>query len=309
MLIDFEEAGIYNLFKLACTLLINKENCILHFSEGSEKINDLEIHYYRTGGEKPQVLFNHGAADDGLCWTRVAKELQTDYDVIMVDARGHGKSSSGEGNYDSAYRAKDLVYLIQSLGLDKPVVGGHSMGADTAVTLAANYPNLVRGIFLEDPPIVVPGQTVFGGEIGEKYTEPEKMMSNIFRVFKILPKFIGKPIARRMMPSAPDEEIIPWLNSKKQLSNDFLKNLKESSIEDHSTSIDTIKKVTLPMLLIIGDREKGSIVSKEFAEDLSSDLPNLKVVHLAGASHDIRRERFGGYMEALREFLGEMYLN
>lgn len=273
------------------------------------KVNDLEIHYYRTGGGKPPVVFNHGAADDGLCWTRVANELQSDYDVILVDARGHGLSSSGEGEYDSASRAEDLAGLIQSLGLDKPVVGGHSMGADAAIKLASVNPDIVRGIFLEDPPITVPGQPVFGGEIGEKYADPGKMMSNVFRIIKILPKFIGKPFARRMMPTSPDDEIIPWLNSKKRLSNDFLKSLKESSLSDHGMSIDIIKKVHSPMLLIIGDREKGAIVSTEVAEELSGEMLNLKVVHLTGASHDIRRERFGGYMEALREFLGEMYPN
>ena len=66
------------------------------WSKYSEKLNNIEIHYYRTGGEKPQVVLNHGAAGGGLCWTRVAMELQSDYDVIMVDARGHGLPSRGE---------------------------------------------------------------------------------------------------------------------------------------------------------------------------------------------------------------------
>ena len=135
------------------------------------------------------------------------------------------------------------------------------------------------------------------------------MMSNVFRIIKIFPKFISRPFARRMMPTSPEEEIIPWLNSKKRLSNDFLKSLKESSLSDHGMSIDIIKNVHTLMLLIIGDREKGAIVSTEVAEELSGEMLNLKVVHLADASHDIRRERFGGYMQALREFLGEMYPN
>jgi pimeloyl-ACP methyl ester carboxylesterase len=121
--------------------------------------------------------------------------------------------------------------------------------------------------------------------------------------------FIGKPLARRMMTTSPRDEIIPWLNSKKRLSNDFLKSLKESSLSDHSTPIDMIKSIKIPVLLIIGDREKGAIVSTDVADDLSGAMPDLRVVHLAGASHDIRRERFGGYIQAVREFLGEIYPN
>ena len=244
-----------------------------------------------------------------MCWTRAAKELQSNYDVIMVDARGHGLSSNGGGDYTSASRAEDLAGLIQNLALDRPVVGGHSMGADTTIHLATNYPELVRGLFLEDPPIVVPGSPVFGGEIGEKYAEPGKMMSNSFRIFKLLPKFVSKPFVRRMMPTYPDDEIIPWLNSKKRLSSDFLVSLKETALTDHGISIDLVKNITIPVLLFIGDREKGAIVSEEVAEELANANPNLKVVHLVGASHDIRREKFGGYIQSLREFLAEMYPN
>ena len=67
------------------------------------------------------------------------------------------------------------------------------------------------------------------------------------------------------------------------------------------------KKITVPMLLIIGDREKMSIVSQEAAQEAARVNDKVRVVHLAGASHDIRRTRFDGYMPALKQFLGEMY--
>ena len=54
--------------------------------------NGLRLHYTRTGGDKPPVVLAHGFSDDGLCWTPVAEQLAAAYDVIMVDARGHGCS-------------------------------------------------------------------------------------------------------------------------------------------------------------------------------------------------------------------------
>ena len=134
------------------------------WTDGYVNSNGLKIHYYRTGGDKPKVIFNHGAGDDGLCWTRVVKELENDYDVIMVDARGHGKSSRGKGDYSITQRVADLAGLIQTLGLDRPVVGGHSMGADTAMNFAAIHPDMTRGIFLEDPPIILPGEKFGDGQ-------------------------------------------------------------------------------------------------------------------------------------------------
>jgi N-formylmaleamate deformylase len=109
------------------------------WSDGYVTANGIKIHYYRTGGDKPEVVFNHGVTDDGLCWTHVAKALESKYDIIMLDARGHGKSDSGQGDYSPEARATDLAGVIQALGLERPVVGGHSMGADTAEHLAARY--------------------------------------------------------------------------------------------------------------------------------------------------------------------------
>jgi pimeloyl-ACP methyl ester carboxylesterase len=110
-----------------------------------------------------------------------------------------------------------------------------------------------------------------------------------------------------MMPTSPDDEIIPWLNSKKRLSGDFLRSLRNASLVHQGEPIDLIQKINIPMLLIIGDRDRGAIVSKEVAHELAGSVPNLKVVHLVGASHDIRRAKFEGYLQALREFLVEVY--
>jgi pimeloyl-ACP methyl ester carboxylesterase len=128
------------------------------WSDGYIITNGNEIHYYRTGGDKPPVVINHGAGDDGLCWTRVVIELKQDYDVILPDARGHGKSSSGKHEYSTSQRVADLIGLINSLKLERPVVGGHSMGAETSLHLEAENPYITRGIFLEDPPIILPGE-------------------------------------------------------------------------------------------------------------------------------------------------------
>src|SRR5579884_3987242 len=118
---------------------------------GDVVANGIRIHYYRTGGEKPPLVLNHGATDNGLCWTRLARALEADYDVIMPDARGHGLSDAPETGYSSKERAADLADLIEALHLDKPAVGGHSMGAQTTFRLAADYPDLLRCAILEDP--------------------------------------------------------------------------------------------------------------------------------------------------------------
>ena len=76
-----------------------------------------------------------------------------------------------------------------------------------------------------------------------------------------------------------------------------------------SDPFEAFRQVTIPALLFIGDREKMSIVSQEAAQKAVEVNPTIQVVHLAGASHDIRRTRFDGYMPALKKFLVEAYLS
>jgi len=62
------------------------------WQSGDIVVNGLTLHYTRTGGTKPPVVLAHGFSDDGLCWMPVAEALAADYDIVMVYARGHGRS-------------------------------------------------------------------------------------------------------------------------------------------------------------------------------------------------------------------------
>ena len=114
--------------------------------------NGIRIHYTRTGGAKPPLVLAHGVSDDGLCWTSVAQDLAADFDVIMVDARGHGLPDAPEQGYSPLEQSDDLAGVITGLKLSRPIVLGHSMGAMCTLTLAGRYPDLPAAIVLEDPP-------------------------------------------------------------------------------------------------------------------------------------------------------------
>ena len=276
--------------------------------EGDLHSNGIKIHYYRTCGEKPPIVLNHGAGDDGLCWTRVTKALESEYDVIMLDARGHGLSDSGQGDYTSESRADDIASAIQALELNKPVVGGHSLGADAALHLAARHPALVRAVFLEDPPIFLPGEPLMGGPYAGGDRNPTEIMVMIMQVFRIAPRFLSKLAAEKMMPEYPDIEINPWMESKKRINKDFLKSMRSMSLGiTGGIPTSLLEKLEIPILLFIGDRAKGSIISLEVAEAMQKATKNLRVIYLEGADHDIRRKRFDGFIGALRNFLQECY--
>lgn len=92
---------------------------------GTVEANGTTLQYYRTGDGHP-VVMAHGFTDNGRCWGRLVSDLAADYDVVAYDARAHGRSAAPETGYTVEDRVADLVGLVDALGLDDPILYGHS---------------------------------------------------------------------------------------------------------------------------------------------------------------------------------------
>ncbi len=266
-----------------------------NWQSGDIVVNKLKLHYTRTGGDKPPVVLAHGFSDDGLCWTPVAEVLQADYDVIMVDARGHGRSDGPKGGYGSLEHAGDLAGVIGGLGLQRPAVLGHSMGAATALALAGTYPDLVRAILLEDPPPF--WMPPADGKPVLRRRNFADWVTDLKR--KTREELIAH--ARAQSPTWAEAELGPWADSKLRLSFNVLRRGKTAAIDWPAT----IGRITCPTLLLTADTDKGAIVPPEATTVFQTLVPQAKVVHIPGAGHSIRREQFERYMEVVRAFLAE----
>lgn len=107
------------------------------------------LHVMRTGGDKPAVILLHGVQVSGLMWLRTAKALEDQFDVVMPDFRGHGRSGKVDSDLAPDTFVNDIISIMDGLNLQQPFVVGHSMGADVAGRLAAETD--LRGVVLVDP--------------------------------------------------------------------------------------------------------------------------------------------------------------
>ncbi len=263
---------------------------------GAVTANGIKIHYERTGGEKPPVVLLHGVTDNGLCWTRLARALEPDYDLIMVDARGHGLSDAPAAGYGPADHAADVAGLIQALALGKPVLLGHSMGAATAAATAASYPERVGAIILEDPPF---WQHAPGPAEALAAQAAEWRAGIIANKSKTVAELIA--LCRAQSPSWDEAELLAWAESKRQVSPKVA-----TVVGAFRTSWqDGARHIACPVLLITADPKRGAIVTPEVAQEAAALWPRGRVVHIPGAGHNIRREQFEPYLEAVRGFLAK----
>ncbi|MFT4269286.1 MAG: alpha/beta hydrolase [Xenophilus sp.] len=98
----------------------------------------------------PAVLFLHGLGNSRDTWNEVAAALAQDHEVWTLDFRGHGHSGFAQ-QYEIRGYAEDAGAVLQLIGRPTAIVG-HSLGGVVAGMLAQTSTELVRRVFLSDPP-------------------------------------------------------------------------------------------------------------------------------------------------------------
>lgn len=117
--------------------------------------NGVMLAYEEAGRGAPPMLFVHGFGGDHSHFAPQFDYFRRSHRVVAVDRRGHGQSDKPEQAYTIAAFADDLAWLCAELGLYKPVVVVHSMGA-IGLELAARYPDLPAALVILDAPILPP---------------------------------------------------------------------------------------------------------------------------------------------------------
>ena len=272
-----------------------KVNMDAQWKQENIPVNNSYLHYYRTrrGGKEPIILV-HGFSDNGLCWTPVARELEKKYDVIMPDMKSHGLSAR-IGEREPIDMASDLVKLIQSLGLSRPIIVGHSMGAMIAFQVGIQYPNLAKAIILEDPPWLISKQ-------GKDNKSEETMME---WARKLPSQSIEEleTINRRDHPTWTDEMIHLMREAKKQFDPTFADMLLRSLNRDRSEWLSNIGTICFPLLIITGNPELGGIVTGEVAARIHKLNPKIQIKNVPDVGHLIRFDKFNEFMSILLNFL------
>jgi N-formylmaleamate deformylase len=273
-----------------------------HWTKNEIDVDGVKIHYTRTGdSNKPPVVLAHGFSDNGLCWLPLALDLEADYDLILPDARGHGLSARVKPGENMDLIA-DTAGLIRALGLNQPVLGGHSMGANTSAQVGAHYPGLVRALVLEDPPWRdwEPPKEPEPGKEGQPRPNP---MDWILRMEKLSVEELITG-CRKDNPTWQEAELRPWAESKKQFDYNFLQRMSGNPFQDWK---EVFQAIRCPTLLITANPSKGAIVQPKTALMVHSMNSKIKVVRIPRAGHSIRRENYPKYLSAVRAFLKEQY--
>lgn len=260
---------------------------------GSIQSNGVRINYYRTGDDKPPVVMLHGFSDAGLSWNRLPVALEPEFDVVLVDARGHGYSASPDAGYSLQDHVVDVLALIDQLKLDRPTLIGHSMGAVVAANLAAAEPRRVRGLVLEEPPWPQPGEDAAGPA-----HHAEQMRARVREQKRLTLDELTELCAQRY-PDWHATEAFQWAKSKQLVT-------------PHAAAFfaarwpnwqETLQHLSVPGLLVAGEPARGSQVGPQVLEQGARLWKRGEVVRMPGAGHNVHREQYREFLRLVQRFL------
>src|SRR5579862_6953681 len=113
---------------------------------GHAKVNGISL-YYATIGAGPPVVLLHGGLANSDYWGNQVRALEPHHMVIVVDSRGHGRSTRDARPYGYDLMADDVVALLDTLHIARADVVGWSDGAILGLDLAIRHPNRVGRVF------------------------------------------------------------------------------------------------------------------------------------------------------------------
>lgn len=232
------------------------------------KINNVELQYEVKGfGEA--LLFTHGASWDHRQWKPQVEELSKHYKTITWDVRGHGKSSLPKGKVNSEDFTKDLVGLLEHLGLEHAHLCGLSMGGHISLQTAIRHPELVKSLIL----------------IGTPYTNSYNWVE---KVFVPINRWSSIFIPMSVMASIQARTLSKFNSNNKQ----YIKETVSSIPLNHWVRIwnsvskmesgNELSKITCPTLILQGDHDS---MTERQQKEMAARIPQSKMVYIKNAHH------------------------
>ncbi|MEM1252094.1 MAG: alpha/beta hydrolase [Cyanobacteria bacterium P01_H01_bin.21] len=265
-------------------------------------------HYYEwicngKPGHRPTLVFLHGWGGSARYWERTAHVMQDEFDCLLYDLRGFGRSSPAPattpelGALESF--ADDLECLLTTLKLEQVFINAHSMGASVALYFLNRYPQRVNKAIL----------TCNGS------FEYDERAFNAFHTFggyvvMFRPAWLARvPLAPRFFMARFLKGDIPY-EDKKVFLNDFLQadtatamGTLKASVSKHATETmpEAFSALKVPTLIISGQYDR--ITPAELGRQAASLSNHIKYAEVPDTGHFPMLEDATTYLAMVREFL------
>jgi pimeloyl-ACP methyl ester carboxylesterase len=251
--------------------------------------------YYTEQGQGLPVVLLHGYPFSGVIWQTQQQNLSDHYRVIAPDLRGHGQSPAPEGVYEMETSARDVLALLDSLGVEKAAIMGHSMGGYVTLALWRLVPERFVALGLIDSQAMPDSDDTRAS----RYKTAEK-------VYVDGSKVVADAMTLRLFaPNTPEDE--PAVEQVRTLilntrPSGIIGTLKGMAARPDST--DLLPQINVPVLVLTGDKDQ--IITPQKAEKMATAIPSATLATIENAGHMPMLEQPQATTMAIRNFLDEL---
>jgi pimeloyl-ACP methyl ester carboxylesterase len=250
----------------------------------------IQIQLAEWEGRGKTILCIHGITANCRCWDVIAEVLSPRHRILAMDLRGRGHSEAPASGYSIEHHCKDILAILDDLGVDNAVIMGHSLGAFIGLVFAAEYPDRVNRLILVDG----------AGKLSEEQFDSvfEAIKPSLDRLDKVLP---SADAYIELMKSAP--YIHPWssaiegyyLYELEQVEGGVRCNIDPAHIEMEAENVRKVEpdmfysKIHCNVLILKATEgiisQNDLLLPEPVVDRMVKEIPNARRFDVEGVNH------------------------
>lgn len=220
---------------------------------GYAEVNGIKLYYGILGHGSP-VIFVHGGLANSDYWGKQIPVLARNHQVIIVDSRGHGRSTRNSQEYGYDLMTDDIVALMDHLKLKKADIVGWSDGGIIGIDMAIRHPDRVNKVFSFAPNTKTSG---------------------------VKPGVENDPVFGAYIKRAGDE--YKKLSKTPTEYDAFVEQISHMWASQPNWSDADLQKINTPVLIVDGDHDEA--IAREHLEYIAKTIPGAGLLILPNSSH------------------------
>ncbi|MBK9055052.1 MAG: alpha/beta hydrolase [Chloroflexi bacterium] len=243
-------------------------------AQGTIENDGAHIWYATYGSGSPVILLHGGMGHSGNWGYQVPVLIESDYQVVVIDSRGHGRSTWDGRPFTYELMASDVMAVMDTLAIEKASLVGWSDGACIALVLADQFPDRVTGVFF------------FACNMDPSGTKETIAFT---------------PILQRCI--SRHQQDYQRLSATPDQFEAFSDSLGLMQRTQPNYSAQDLAEIPVPVAIVHSEHDE--FIKREHAEYLVRSLPQAEFIYLPGVSHFAPWQRPEPFNMAMLAFLGK----
>ena len=277
----------------------------IQYRSSNVVVRHQRFHYLEWGAPDAQpILLLHGGHQSAHSWDLVSLHLAQKYRIIALDQRGHGDSEwARNGDYSNLTMAQDAQAFVAAIGLQRPIIMGHSMGGRNTLLMTRMNPEYPGALVIVDvgPETMEAGRKTISSFVkrNEIFDDLEHFIRNVREYDPYRSReHIERTVKYNMLERADGKYISKC---------DYRRWRGEIEVHDENRdaiSLGDLASFKMPALVVRG--ANSNILADDAAERFREALPKGNLVTVPDCGHNVHSQNTRGFIDAVGKFLSSL---